>query len=180
MSGMVVEVLEILERRGTAAYGGEAVSQREHAFQAAMLAEADGAAPALIAAALLHDIGHLIEESPGSANAADAFHEHLGAAFLRRAFPPAVSEPVGLHVPAKRYLCAIEPGYRASLSPMSEHTLLLQGGPMDKADAAAFRASPYAEAAVAVRRWDDKAKVPGLRLTDLAHYRPILDAALRG
>jgi predicted HD phosphohydrolase len=145
-----------------------------------MLAEAAGASPALISAALLHDIGHLVEDDDALAakRGIDAVHELVGATYLRGVFPPEVSEPVALHVPAKRYLCAVEPGYRAALSPASEHSLLLQGGPFTAAEATAFHAGPHAEAAIALRRWDDEAKVPGLALAELAHFRPILLRAL--
>jgi len=180
MSKVVDALLEVLETRGRAAYGKEAVSQHEHAVQTAMLAEAAGASSALITAALLHDIGHLVEDDDALAaeHGIDAVHEIVGANYLRGVFPPEVSEPVALHVPAKRYLCAVESGYRASLSPVSEHSLMLQGGPFTEAEAEAFRAGPYAEAAIALRRWDDAAKVPGLVLTGLAHYRTIIENAL--
>jgi phosphonate degradation associated HDIG domain protein len=182
MTQIIDELLALLEVRGRAAYGREAVSQHEHAVQAAMLAEAASAGPALIAAALLHDIGHLVEDSDALAaeRGIDAVHELVGAHYLRGVFPPAVSEPVALHVPAKRYLCATEPGYRAALSPASEHSLMLQGGIFSSAEAALFKAGPHADAAIALRRWDDEAKIPGLKLTALEHYRPILQAALHG
>jgi len=93
-------------------------------------------------------------------------------------FPPEVSEPVALHVPAKRYLCAVEPTYRAALSPASEHSLVLQGGPFTPAEAEAFHAGPHASSAISLRRWDDEAKVPGMKLTALSHYRPIMIDAM--
>lgn len=178
MLTVVDDVLELLQTRGHAAYGGEAVSQREHALQTAMLAEAAGAPAALITAALLHDIGHLVEDDSSAARDNDAYHEQLGANYLRRAFSAEVTEPIALHVPAKRYLCAVEPEYRAGLSPMSEHTLILQGGPMTEAEVMEFRTSPFASAALALRRWDDQAKVPGMRLVEILHYRPILEAVV--
>jgi phosphonate degradation associated HDIG domain protein len=180
MNAVVDELLALLETRGRAAYGKEAVSQHEHAVQAAMLAEAAGAPPALITAALLHDIGHLVEDDDflAAERGIDAVHELVGATYLRGVFPPEVSEPVAFHVPAKRYLCAVEPGYRAALSPASEHSLILQGGPFTEDEAKEFAAGAHSKSAIALRRWDDEAKVPGLSLTPLAHYRSIIQAAL--
>jgi predicted HD phosphohydrolase len=106
-------------------------------------------------------------------------HEELGARFLAAAFGPAVTEPIRLHVPAKRYLCAARPGYRAALSPASARSLELQGGPMTAAEVAAFDAHPHARAAVAVRECDDRAKVAGLATPPFDHFRPHLEASAR-
>ena len=165
-------------RRGKDHYG-EGVSQEEHALQAAWLAERQGAPATLVAAALLHDIGHLLHELPEDIadQNVDTQHESLGSAWLSQHFGPAVSEPVRLHVAAKRYLCAVEPGYRAALSAASEQSLMLQGGPFDAAAAAAFRAQPGAADAIALRRWDDEAKANGLATPDLAHFRNFVAAA---
>ena len=108
----------------------------------------------------------------------DNDHGERGAAWLARWFPAAVTEPVRLHVAAKRYLCAAEPGYFALLSPASVHTLSVQGGPMTAAEAAAFAAGPYAADAVAVRRWDDAAKDPEADVPGFARYRPLLEGLL--
>ncbi|MBV9785475.1 MAG: HD domain-containing protein [Acidisphaera sp.] len=178
---IVSDLLDLVAERGRAAYGREAVSQYEHAVQTALLAEQAGATPELITAALLHDVGHMIHdegERPAEHDI-DALHEGLGEAYLRRWFGAAVTEPVRLHVAAKRYLCAVDVRYRARLSPASEHSLRLQGGPFEAAAATAFRAGPHAEAAIALRRWDDEAKVPGLAMPDLRHFEPALRAALR-
>jgi len=175
-------LIDLFESAGSARYGGEAVSQREHALQCARLAERDGAPPALVAAALLHDVGHLLqpeEEGGQAAQGIDGRHERLGGAWLDALFGPAVTAPVKLHVAAKRWLCAAEPGYRESLSPASELSLKLQGGPFTPAQAEAFLASPHGRDAVRLRRWDDLAKVPGLPLPPVAHYRPLLTALLR-
>jgi len=159
------------QRRGRDHYG-EGVSQQEHALQAAWLAEREGASPALIVAALLHDIGHLLHDQPEDIadQDVDTEHESLGSAWLSQYFGPEVSEPVRLHVAAKRYLCAAEPGYLGELSAASQQSLALQGGPFDAAAAAAFRAAPGAEAAISLRRWDDEAKIVGLATPDLAHF----------
>src|SRR5215472_3800455 len=147
---------------GAADYLGEAVAQAVHMLQAAALAERDGASDALIAAALLHDVGHFTGTATGRdlMRGTDNRHGDQGAAWLARWFGPEVTEPVRLHVAAKRYLCAAEPGYLDLLSPASVYTLGVQGGPMRRAELAEFAASPYAEAACRLRRWDDAAKDP--------------------
>ena len=105
------ELLEIFAGRATRRYGLSDVNQLQHALQAAALAEADGAPPATVLASLLHDVGHMIHrlgEDPAS-RGVDDVHEQLGAEWLARRFGPDVSEPVRLHVAAKRYLCTVEP-----------------------------------------------------------------------
>jgi phosphonate degradation associated HDIG domain protein len=172
--------LALFAERGGAAYFGEAVSQTEHALQAAALAEQAGGGPALVTAALLHDVGHLLHplDEARVSFALDDHHEGLGGRWLERFFGPDVTEPVRLHVPAKRYLCAAEVGYLGLLTPASLASLRLQGGAMTPAEADAFRRLPHAEAAVAIRRWDDLAKQPGLATPGLDHFRPHLEAAL--
>jgi len=175
-------LLEVLATNGSAQYGQEQVSQLEHALQCGLAAEQAGAAPALIGAALLHDIGHLVHKlgEDAALRGIDDHHEALGAKLLAKWFVPALSEPVKLHVDAKRYLCASEPGYFAMLSPASVRSLELQGGVYDRAGAAAFRTRPHAEDAVRVRRWDEAAKIKGLATPELAHFRPYLEASLKG
>lgn len=159
-----------LRDRGAAMYGGEAVTQLEHALQCASLAKTDGAAPELVTAALLHDICHLADDLD------DRDHPHgpTGAAMLQELFPPSVTEPVRMHVEAKRYLCAIEPLYWSGLSDASKRSLMWQGGPFTPDEAAAFISQPHAESAVCLRRWDDAAKVPGAVTTPLDEYITIM------
>ena len=173
---------------GAADYLGEPVTVAQHLLQAGALAAAAAAPPALVAAALLHDAGHLRGADPLTdktelsgrelMGGTDNDHGERGAAWLARWFPAAVTEPVRLHVAAKRYLCAAEPGYFALLSPASVHTLSVQGGPMTAAEAAAFAAGPYAADAVAVRRWDDAAKDPAADVPGFDRYRPLLAGLL--
>jgi len=174
---IVEEILGIFQRRGAGAYFGESVSMTEHALQAAYFARADAAPPSLIAAALLHDIGHLIEEVPEDLAdwTTDACHEIVGGLWLARRFSPEVSEPVRLHVPAKRYLCATDEHYFAKLSAASVVTLKLQGGPMSAREAARFEAEPFHREAVRVRRWDDAGKVAGLATPGLLDYREMIE-----
>jgi [1-hydroxy-2-(trimethylamino)ethyl]phosphonate dioxygenase len=176
----VDEILNLFCHKGHAAYFGEAVSQIAHALQTAHLAETAGASNALIVAALLHDVGHLLHGLSESIDQAgvDARHEDGGAAWLAKRFGPSVVDPVRLHVAAKRFLCATEPRYLDQLSPASLRSLALQGGPMNPAEIGAFQAEPFHLEAVALRRWDDHAKVPGLYVPGLEHYRQLLESAL--
>jgi len=178
----VDEICAIYEGQGSALYGGEQVTQLAHALQCAASAEAEGAPPALIAAALLHDIGHLIHKLGENAaeRGVDDHHQLGGAKWLRRWFDESVTESIRLHVDAKRYLCAVEPGYFRTLSPASVRSLELQGGRFDEPGAAAFIALPHAADAVRLRRWDEAAKVPELATPDLRHYRRYLEMCLRG
>jgi phosphonate degradation associated HDIG domain protein len=173
------EIEAAFARRGRESYG-EGVTQLEHALQAGLLAERAGASPALIAAALLHDIGHMLHELPEdiAERGVDAQHESLGSAWLSRHFGPDVSEPVRLHVEAKRYLAAVEPGYFDLLSEASKLSLRLQGGPLDAAAARRFADGPHAEAAIRLRRWDDDAKIVGRPTPGLRHFRRYLEAEL--
>jgi [1-hydroxy-2-(trimethylamino)ethyl]phosphonate dioxygenase len=165
---------------GAAAYLGEPVTLREHMLQTARAAELDGAPDYLIAAALLHDYGHLIHGGPENAaeHGVDTEHEEVGYRFLAEHFPPRVIDPVRMHVAAKRYLCAVEPGYHDVLSPASQLSLELQGGPMSADEVAAFEAEPYYREACSLRRYDDVAKDPWTSAPPLEHYRDVLEASL--
>jgi [1-hydroxy-2-(trimethylamino)ethyl]phosphonate dioxygenase len=176
----LAEIRAAFARRGVETYG-EGVSQLEHALQCAACAERDGASAALIAATLLHDIGHLIHDLPVDIadQGIDAQHESLGSAFLSQYFGPDVTEPVRLHVAAKRYLATTEPGYFDLLSPASVQSLHLQGGLMKADEATLFADEHYAEDAVKLRRWDDEGKIVGAKTPDLAHFERYVGASLR-
>ena len=182
-----VQAVDVLARlfaeQGGNEYLGEPVTQAEHMLQAAACARVAGASDALVAAALLHDVGHFTGPISGAELMAgtDNRHSHAGADWLAGlGFPAAVTEPVRLHVAAKRYLCAVEPGYFDRLSEASVYTLSVQGGPMSPAEAARFAEGRYAEDAVTLRRWDEAAKDPGALVPDFAHYRPLLEALVTG
>jgi phosphonate degradation associated HDIG domain protein len=174
------EIRAAFARRGAETYG-EGVSQLEHALQCAMCAERDGARPALIAATLLHDIGHLIHDLPTDIadQGIDAQHESLGSAWLSRHFGPGVTEPVRLHVAAKRYLASTEPGYFDLLSSASVQSLQLQGGLMSARERARFAAERFAEDAIKLRRWDDEGKIVGMATPTLDHFERYLAESLR-
>jgi [1-hydroxy-2-(trimethylamino)ethyl]phosphonate dioxygenase len=169
-------IIAVLREHGDAAYFGEPVSQRAHALQCAALAVREGASPWLVGAALLHDIGHLLhglDESIAD-EGVDARHEDAGHDWLARHFRVEVTEPVRLHVDAKRYLCAADPTYVAALSPASVQSLALQGGAFTRSQALAFADLPFAAEAIRLRRWDDAAKIAGLDVPDVEHYRALL------
>jgi len=147
----VKQITDLFDRHGESRYG-EHVNQREHMLQCAKLAEDAGDTPAMIAAALLHDVGQ---------------------------FPEEVTAPIALHVAAKRYLCAIEPGYLEALSGASALSLSLQGGPFNKAECAAFEAHPFFKEALRLRRYDDLGKQPGVITPDVSHYIDIIRATLK-
>ena len=174
------EILALFQKRGDGAYFGESVSMTEHALQAAYFAQIAGAPPALTVAALLHDIGHLIEDVPSDIAdwTVDAHHERVGSRWLATRFPPAVSEPVRLHVPAKRYLLATDAGYFAKLSPASVITLELQGGPMAVHEVAQFETEAFHRDAVRVRQWDDQGKVEKLKTPGLDDYRVLIEGLI--
>jgi len=162
---------------GAQDYLGEEVSVAVHMRQAGTLAEAAGAPATQVAAALLHDVGHICGRTVSGRElmeGTDNRHGEAGAAWLAQWFGEEVTEPVRLHVAAKRYLCAVEPGYYSKLSAASVYTLSVQGGPMNPAEAAAFEALPHAQAAVAVRRWDEEAKDPAAETPEVEHFRALL------
>ena len=179
-SDAIDTILTTFRSRGAAAYLGEPVTLREHMLQTAHAAELDGAPQELVAAALLHDYGHLVHGGPEDAaeHGIDTEHEEVGFRFLAAHFPPEVVEPVRLHVAAKRYLCAVDPSYLDELSESSKVSLELQGGPMSASEIAAFEALPQFEAACRLRRYDDIGKDPAAATPPLEHYAPVLEAVL--
>jgi len=182
MSSDVLDLLaDVFLRRGADSYLGEAVTMSEHMYQCAQLAAESGADEALIAACLLHDIGHYSGEFDEDAleQGIDNRHDRSGGELLARYFPAAVSEPVRLHVQAKRYLCATDAAYFSRLSPASVHSLQLQGGPMSDAETRRFENEPFAAAAVRLRRHDDDAKRSGLQVPGFEHWRPLLERLRR-
>jgi phosphonate degradation associated HDIG domain protein len=171
----VDEVLALYERLGRERYD-EVVTQLDHALQSAALARADGASDALVAAALLHDVGHLLDlDRRAGSTDADLRHEVTGAAWLRPLLGPAVTAPIALHVRAKRYLVAVDDGYAATLSAGSTRSLERQGGPMGDDEVAAFGALAGAADAIRLRRWDDSAKLLDADVPPLEAHRALLE-----
>jgi phosphonate degradation associated HDIG domain protein len=174
------EISTAFAKRGHEGYG-EGVTQLEHALQCAVFAERDGASEALIVASLLHDIGHMLHDLPEDIadSGIDTQHESLGSAWLSQHFGPEVSDPVRLHVAAKRYLSAREPGYYELLSDASKLSLKLQGGPMSADEQHKFAAERFFKEAVDLRRWDDEGKIVGMKTPDLAYFEPMIARCLR-
>jgi phosphonate degradation associated HDIG domain protein len=173
-------LFELLRHEGEAHYGDSPVTQFEHAIQCATLAEQDRASPALITAALFHDIGHLV--NPGDRAAAlrsrDGEHEITGAEHLAQWLGDDVTLPVRLHVPAKRYLAAVDPAYTATLSPGSTLSLEWQGGPFSSEQVRRFAAAAGAADAIRLRRWDEGAKRQGVPIRELEDFQPYVAASL--
>jgi phosphonate degradation associated HDIG domain protein len=181
MSLGLSDICILFARKGGRLYEGEGVTQLEHALQTAAQAEAEGAAPALIAAALLHDLGHLLNdqgETP-TLRGVDDLHQFAALPFLRGLYGDDVLEPIRLHVDAKRYLCATRDDYYAALSADSKRSLALQGGVYSGEEAAQFICQPHAADAVKIRLWDDRAKVAGAATPPLAHFVTTLEAVCR-
>ena len=167
------DIMSLFQTKGSTQYGGEKVSQLEHALQAAHLAQSEQAPPSMVVAALLHDIVHLMDDGP------EKPHEHLGHGWVSQHFPAEVSEPVRLHVEAKRYLCATDGSYLQQLSPTSVKSLHVQGGPMTDAELDAFEEEQYYSQAVKLRHWDDQAKVEKLAVPALDTYRETIASLLK-
>ena len=168
----IADVAAMFRAKGHCQYTGEPVSQLEHALQSAFLAEQADASPVLVTACLLHDFGHMsndMGETP-TLRGLDDRHQYHSVSVLKGLFPDAVLAPILLHVDAKRYLCATEKGYWASLSEDSQRSLELQGGAYSAEEAARYVAQPFARDAVQLRRWDDLAKAAGCKTPDLEHY----------
>lgn len=177
------DILELLETQGTHQYGGEAVSQLEHALQCAFLAECAQESPETITAALLHDIGHLLSEKKYGSDAltrknSDDLHQYVALPFIRNLFPDSVLEPIKLHVDAKRYLCAVDKSYWSTLSDESKKSLEVQGGAYSDENAQDFESMPYWQEAIRLRRYDDLAKTPGAFTPPLEHYFGIMQAVV--
>ena len=167
-----LDVTALLEARGDAHYG-ETVTQRDHALQCAALASAAGAADELVLAALLHDLAHLV--MPEGRDMSHRHHGHEGAALVRAFVPAHVAWVIEHHVAAKRYLCAVDPGYFERLSPASVHSLRSQGGPLSAEEQTALVAHPWFNDALDLRRWDEDAKNPEAKVPPLAAWVPLLE-----
>ena len=177
---VLLEIKRLFQERGASWYAGEEVTQLEHALQSAMLAERADASSSLIAAALLHDVGHLLDEEFADCAMAgiDDHHEARAAVWLKESFGPEVCDPIKMHVAAKRYRCAVDADYRDRLSSASQRSLELQGGPFNETQAEAFRKHRFFEESIRLREWDDKAKIPGLETPPLEHFLPYVEESL--
>lgn len=177
MTAVYERIERLFAERGEGQYGKERVTQRAHALQCAALAVRDGASEALVVAALLHDVGHLLHDlgTDARTRGVDDHHETRAAEWLAESFAEDVVAPIRLHVAAKRWLCATDPGYYAILSPASRRSLELQGGPFTPAQAEAFARALHAHDAARLRRWDDEAKDPAAVPPALETYRSLIE-----
>ena len=173
-------ILDLFAHRGAEEYMGEAVSLAQHMEQSAACAVADGATKELVIALLLHDIGHFMGDFPIEAleNGIDNCHEDAAANFLAPYYSKAITEPIRLHVAAKKYLCAVDDKYIKRLSDASIQSLYAQGGPMTLAEVEAFESNPHHLAAVKARHYDDDGKVSGLDIRPIKDYRSQLESLL--
>lgn len=175
------DIRSLFEQYGNLAYSGEPVTQLEHALQSGALAQEAGADDELVAAAFLHDLGHLLNlqgETP-TERGIDDLHQYFALPFLRPVLSDAVLEPIRLHVDAKRCLCAIDETYFGQLSADSVRSLELQGGIFSKEEAEAFLQKPYAEDALCLRKWDDRAKEENRATRGLDHYLSVVERVMR-
>jgi predicted HD phosphohydrolase len=181
-SNIVAFLADIFHRRGADSYLGEDVTMSQHMLQGAQLAEAANAVDELVAAALLHDIGHYTNEFPPDAlaNNINNHHDSAGAAVLEPFFPALVTDCVRHHVAAKRYLCATDPTYFDQLSAASVHTLRLQGGPMGDDEVSIFARNAHLEDIIQVRKWDEAGKTQGRQTPGFDHYAPLLQRVVNG
>ncbi len=175
----IPKICELFWQKGHNSYDGEVVSQLEHALQCATLAESANSSSETIAACLLHDLGHLMHDfgKDAAERGIDDRHEYRAIPYLRLLFSPAVTEPIRLHVQAKRYLCCVDSHYWEALSEASKLSLEIQGGQFSTQEAEAFIAQPYAQEAVQLRLWDDGSKVVGKPTASFTHFVHSMEVA---
>ena len=162
---IVQDIKSLYLTQGSTRYG-ENVTQLEHALQTAQLAINDGYNTEFIMACFLHDIGHLQYAEGLAKKNIDGEHEELDANYLSEFFSARVTEPIRLHVAAKRYLCATRPDYHASLSKASQHSLKLQGGAFNEQAVYEFEQRPLFREAIQLRLYDDQGKITGLNFIE--------------
>jgi predicted HD phosphohydrolase len=171
-------IVDYIKQHGSKHYE-EDVTQYQHAVQTAYLATQMKVSNELIAAALMHDIGHMLADDPMETNNPTILndnHEAFAATYLRDFFPPSVYQPIYLHVEAKRYLCTIDSSYYDGLSRASQKSFHLQGGKMSETEKANFENNTYYKEATLLRQWDDKAKDVDGVVPEIEFYEPILES----
>ncbi|MTI09959.1 HD domain-containing protein [Curvivirga aplysinae] len=169
-------LIDMFNSRGQDEYLGEAITQSEHMLQCAVVADQFEAKESVILASLLHDVGHFMHDYDFDCadHGIDSRHEDVADDFLKKFYPPEVTEPVRMHVDAKRYLCAVEPDYFGKLSEASVHSLKLQGGPMSAEEVKKFEESPHLKDALDLRRFEEAGKVDGVATPKIEEYRDLM------
>ena len=160
-------------------YIGEKVTISDHMIQTAMLAEKNHSSKSLICACLLHDYGHFIIEDPDLLvlKSLDGKHENIGFNFLKYYFKPEVTEPIKLHVQAKRYLCRNKSYYNLLSNP-SKISLKLQGGIMNDEESQKFFSIKFSKDAIMLRKYDDKGKILNAKIKKIGDYRDLITSQL--
>ena len=184
MENQILQIIEeTFNRRGREKYGTEPVTQLQHALQCANLAEQNQAPKTLIAAAFLHDFGHIMHEEALPTDATQNYddrHEEKAYDWLLTHFGPAVADPVKFHVMAKRYLCTNDKSYLDKLSPTSQKSFIDQGGFMNEDELEAFKSEAHFDDAVRLRIWDDLAKDSDGITPPMMHFLQIVEGCLIG
>ena len=181
MNPIIEKIKCIFVERGSEQYGTEAVTQLQHALQSGLLAEESGAPETMVIAALMHDIGHIFNESPLPESCEDNLddkHEFVANAWIKEQFGPVVADPIRLHVIAKRYLCTKYPNYESQLSPTSLKSYHDQGGPMSSEEMTQFESESFYREALELRKWDDLAKARDKVTPTFNHFIPALKSCL--
>jgi len=160
-------------------YIGEKVTMSEHMIQTAMLAEKTNCSSNLVCSSLLHDYGHFILENPDNliAEDKDGRHEDVGYSFLEEYFAKDVLGPIKYHVKAKKYLAREEKYYRL-LSEASQISLKLQGGIMNNEESKRFEGNKFFASSIKLRKLDEVAKKPGLKIKSINEYKNLLASKL--
>jgi predicted HD phosphohydrolase len=173
---IVAHLSDIFGHSGAQEYLGEPVTIAQHMLQGASLADHQGHTNTVIAAALLHDIGHFTSDfgSFTMGDTHDRQHEIFGAKVLAPFFPEKVTQCVRHHVAAKRFLCATRPEYFSQLTAASVHSLQLQGGPMNAQEVAQFETNPHLQDIIQVRLLDDGGKVADMKTHNFAYFQNML------
>lgn len=155
------DLLHLLGRPRAHLVNRAGISPLQHGWQCGRLAAQAHSTPELQLACWLHDIGHLaaLAAQPGLEFTPADPHELVAARMLEPLFGPLVSEPVALHVAAKRFRLATNPRYLQILSFESRRSLQRQGGPMSAREASDFMAHPMSGDALRLRAWDECARL---------------------
>ncbi|GCE30399.1 phosphodiesterase [Dictyobacter alpinus] len=145
---------------------GEIIDLWQHQLQTAEELRLRGADSEMIIAGLLHDLG--------DGRVKDSDHAAWAAHSLRPLLSERIAWVIGAHAEAKRYICTVDTNYWATLSPVSQKTLVNQGGLMSSDEIVAFRHSLWFTDALFLRQCDDAGKKAGHTVKDPEFYQQLL------